>query len=154
MSSTTTTMREKFSSAPQELDCAMMKVEGQRKRMHAISSEGLQLRDEAGAQAAHVSLLGIIYLVSLAPYDRITPQFSFYQHLYRTLSNITCCCCTVILRFLFLNYLLSGEQGVVATSHDDNQEPYPRPRMHYAAARARSLPRVMVSTRAVWSMKE
>ena len=61
----------------------MIKVEGQRKRMHVLSSEGSQLRDEAGAQAAHVSLLGIIYRVSLVPYDRIIPHFSFFQHLYQ-----------------------------------------------------------------------
>lgn len=95
-------------SASEELDYAMKRLcddEGwglEEEIMCALSSEGLQLRDEAGAKAAPVSLLGIIYRVSLAPYDRITPRFFFYQHLYQILSNINHYCCIAKSRFCFL----------------------------------------------------
>jgi hypothetical protein len=54
-------------SASQELECAMKRLrndEGrsaEEEKMHTFSSEGLLLRDEAGAQAAHISWLGTCF---------------------------------------------------------------------------------------------
>lgn len=105
----------------------------------------------------HVSWLGTVYSVSLA--NGKNPTITAHHKSLSINISIDILQYQLLLlhcniEVLFLSYFLSGEQGLLATLHDDNQEPYPRPRMQYAAARARSLPRVMVSTRAVRSMKE
>ena len=99
--------------------------------MHGLSSESSQHRDEAGVQAALVSWLGIIYGVSLAPVENPTiaaHHNSLSISISIDISNISYSLLHCNIEVLSLNYFLSGDQGVVATLHDDNQEPYPRPR--------------------------
>ena len=91
----------------------------------------------------HVSWLGTIYSVSLAPVRILRSQ-----HTTKSLSinisidflqyQLLLLHCNI--EVLFLNYFLSGEQGILATLHDDNQEPYPRPRMQLCSCKSSKPP--------------
>jgi hypothetical protein len=67
-------------SASQELECAMKRLRNGENRsadeekMHTFSSERLLLRDEAGAQAAHISWLGACFTVLALRRWRILPS--------------------------------------------------------------------------------
>lgn len=92
--------------------------------MQALSSEDLQLLDEAARCAGSTSQLAWHHLPC-------QPRALWSHHTIFSIkffSNLGHYCCIAMSRFCYEFVSRAQRQAVVATLHDDNQEPSPRPR--------------------------